>query len=148
MEFIVILLVILIIVLGVMFFLVMRKNKYYKAALGNMSAMVIMQRMFEIMASSIPAKNKIEELNNIMIETFDSKYSTIVLFDGTEYCVKASNVEATYLEGLKGLAESQEFKNNALQNISKYLVASGTRVLTYKTAIERQIKSSMFSPIY
>lgn len=148
MEFIVILLVILIIVLGVMFFLVMRKNKYYKVALGNMSAMVIMQRMFEIMASSIPAKNKIEELNNIMIETFDSKYSTIVLFDGTEYCVKASNVESTYLEGLKGLAESQEFKNNALQNISKYLVASGTRVLTYKTAIERQIKSSMFSPIY
>lgn len=148
MEVIIILLVIFILVLGVMFFMVMKKNKYYKVALGNMSAMVIMQRMFEIMASNIPAKNKIEELNNIMIEVFDTKYSTLVLFDGTEYDIKASNVEQTYLDGLRTLAESQEFKNNAFQNISKYLVASGARVLGYKTAIERQIKSAMFSPIY
>lgn len=148
MEVIIILLVIFILILGVVLFLAMKKNKYYKMALGNMSAMVIMQRMFEIMASPIPAKNKIEELNNIMIEVFDTKYSTLVLFDGTEYDIKASNVEPTYLEGLRELAESQEFKSNAVQNISKYLVATGVRVLGYKTAIERQIKSAMFSPIY
>lgn len=148
MEVVIILLVICILVLGIILFLVMKKNKYYKVALGNMSAMVIMQRMFEIMASSIPAKNKIEELNNIMIEVFDTKHSTLVLFDGTEYDVKASNVEQMYLDGLKGLAESQEFKTNAVQNVSKYLVATGARVLGYKTAVERQIKSAMFSPIY
>lgn len=148
MKVIIILLLIVILALGVILFLVMKKNKYYRVALGNMSAMVIMQRMFEIMASNIPAKNKIEELNNIMIEVFDTKYSTLVLFDGTEYSIRASNVEPTYLEGLQTLAESQEFRGNAIQNISKYLVASGTRVLGYKTAIERLIKSAMFSPIY
>ena len=30
-------------------------------AMGNMSAMVIMQRMFEILSSSIPANRKLEE---------------------------------------------------------------------------------------
>lgn len=148
MIIVVIFLAMIALALGVMLILVMRKNKYYKVALGNMSAMVIMQRMFEIMASVIPAKNKVEELNNIMVEVFDTKYSTLVLYDGTEYNIKATNVEPMYLDGLKDLAESQEFKNNSVQNISKYLVASGGRVLGYKTAIERQIKSAMFSPIY
>lgn len=148
MQAIIILLLIMLFVVGAAFALAMRKIKYYKMAIGNMSAMVIMQRMFEIMASSIPASNKIEELNNIIIETFNSKYSSIVLYDGTEYEVKASNVEKMYLDSIKELAETQEFKNNALQNISKYLVATGQRVLGYKTAIERQIKSAMFSPIY
>ena len=148
MTAIIILLLLVIVALGVVLFIVFQKNKYYKVALGNMSAMVIMQRMFEIMASSIPAKNKLEELNNVIIEAFDSKYSTLVLFDGNEYEIRASNVEGVYLDSVKELAESQEFKNNAIQNISKYLVATGTRVLGYKTAMERLIKSAMFSPIY
>ncbi len=148
MVVVIVLLAIGILALGIILLLTMKKNKYYKVALGNMSAMVIMQRMFEIMASAIPAKNKIEELNNIMLEIFDTRYSTLVLFDGIEYSIKASNVESTYLDGLQTLAEGQEFNNNAIQNISKYLVATGARVLGYKTAIERQIKSAMFSPIY
>ncbi len=145
---IIIILMVVITALLIMYVLQNRQIRYYKAAMGNMAAMAVMQRMFEIMASSIPAKNKIEELNNIIIDVFNSKYSTISLFDGTEYEVKATNVEEMYIGSIKDIAEEADFKNNAVNNISKYLVASGPRILGYKSGMERKIKSAMFSPIY
>ncbi len=144
----VIILIVIIVILLVLYFLQSRQILYYSAAMGNMAAMTVMQRMFEIMASSIPAKNKINELNNIIIDVFNSKYSTISLFDGNEYEIKASNVEDMYLGSIKDIAEEADFKNNAVQNISKYLVTAGARILGYKSGMERKIKSAMFSPIY
>ena len=35
---------------------------------------------------------KIQDINNVIIEKYEIKYSTIVIFDGTEYIIKASNV--------------------------------------------------------
>lgn len=148
MWIIIILLSVLLIATVIYLLVILNKIKYYKMAMGNMSAMVIMQRMFEILSSAIPANRKLEELNNVIIEAFDANNSSIVLFDGNDYEVRASNVEGMYLDSIKDLAESQDFKSNASQNICKYLVASGARTLGYKTAIERQIKSAMFSPIY
>lgn len=148
MGILVIFLLAIITVLIIILYIKLTQIKYYKAVAGNMAAMTVMQRMFEIMASSIPAKNKIEELNNIIIDVFDSKYSTISIFDGTEYEVKASNVENTYIDSIVNIAEDNDFKGNAKNNVSKYLVAAGPRVLGYKSAAERKIKSAMFSPIY
>ena len=33
-----------------------------------------------------------KKINEILIEKYDIKYSTIVIFDGSEYVIKASNV--------------------------------------------------------
>jgi len=138
----------IIIALVVLLFLIYRRNKYYKRLLQNMSVYAVTQRMFELMASTIPATNKIEELNNIMLEVFNSKSSTISIFDGTEYEIKATNIEPIYSESVKELAKEKYFSTNAEQNVSKYAVATGGRVLGYKSAAERKIRSAMFSPIY
>lgn len=148
MEALIIFLVIVILILVVFSLFLIKRNKYYSVAVGNMSGMVIMQRMFELMASTIPASKKIEELNNIIIEVFNSKSSTISIFDGSTYEVKATNVEPVFVDSIKSLAEEQDFKNNSLNNVSKYLVAAGGRLLGYKSAMERKIRSAMFSPIY
>ena len=100
------------------------------------------------MAAAIPASKKIEELNNIIIEVFNSKSSTISIFDGTNYEIKATNIEPMYINSIQALAEEKDFKNNSTQNVSKYLVAAGGRLLGYKSAMERKIRSAMFSPIY
>ena len=147
MEVLIIFLALLVVGLAFCIFLI-KRNKYYSLAIGNMSGMVIMQRMFELMASTIPASKKIEELNNIIIEVFNTKSSTISIFDGTNYEIKASNVESMYVDSIKALAEEKDFKNNTTQNVSKYLVAAGGRILGYKSAMERKIRSAMFSPIY
>lgn len=148
MTAIIICLLVVLVVTVIILFVALKKLKYYKVAMGNMSAMVIMQRMFELMSSTIPASKKMEELNNIILEAFDTKYSSLVTFDGSEYEVQASNVEPTFLDSLLTIAAEQDFKGNVSQNISKYLVAADTRLLSYKTALERKIRSVMFSPIY
>ena len=148
MEVLIIFLAILVVILAGFAMFLLKRNKYYSMAIGNMSGMVIMQRMFELMASTIPAAKKIEELNNIIIEVFNSKSSTISIFDGTNYEIKATNVEQMYIDSIKAIAEEPDFKHNSLQNVSKYLVAAGGRLLGYKSAMERSIRSAMFSPIY
>jgi len=148
MEVLIIFLALIVVILAAFSIFLIKRNKYYSVAIGNMSGMVIMQRMFELMASTIPASKKIEELNNILIEVFNSKSSTISIFDGTNYEIKATNVESMYIDSIKQLAEEKGFKNNAVQNVSKYLVAAGGRLLGYKSAMERKIRSAMFSPIY
>lgn len=148
MEFLIIFLMVVVFVLGIIMAILLKKFAYYKMALGNMSAMLIMQRMFELIASPIPAGNKIEELNKIVIEVFGTMYSSIITYDGIEYDIKASNVEEPLRTRMKSLAEEDSFKNNIEKNISKYMVTIGNRYLSYTSAIERKIKSAMFSPIY
>lgn len=148
MEVLIIFLALMVVILAAFSIFLIKRNKYYNVAIGNMSGMVIMQRMFELMAAAIPASKKIEELNNIIIEVFNSKSSTISIFDGTNYEIKATNIEPMYIDSIRSLAEEKDFKNNSTQNVSKYLVAAGGRLLGYKSAMERKIRSAMFSPIY
>jgi len=138
----------LILVLSVLMLLLLKWNRYYSLALGNMSGFTIMQRMFELMSSEIPASNKLEELNNIIIEVFNSKNSTISIFDGVNHEIRATNVEDTYKESIRNLAEDKAFKSNSDQNVSKYMVSTGGKLLGYRSAMERKIRSAMFSPIY
>ena len=65
---VIVVLVILLVIAIVYSIILYNKIKYYKMAMGNMSAMVIMQKMFEILSSNIPVGRKLEELNNIIIE--------------------------------------------------------------------------------
>lgn len=148
MGVLIIFLALIIVALSVFAIFLVKRNKYYSLAIGNMSGMVIMQRMFELMAAAIPAPKKIEELNNILIEVFNSKSSTISIYDGMRYEAKATNVDQVFVDSIKDLAEEKDFKNNAVQNVSKYMVAAGGRLLGYKSAMERGIRSAMFSPIY
>lgn len=148
MEILIMFLMAVVLILGIVIAILLKRFAYYKMALGNMSAMLIMQRMFELMASPIPAKNKIDELNKIIIDVFETRYSSIVTYDGIEYNIKASNVEEPLRERLVSIPADESFKNNIDKNISKYMVTTGNKFLGYKSAIERKIKSAMFSPIY
>lgn len=148
MEILIMFLMLVVLILGIVIAILLKRFSYYKMALGNMSAMLIMQRMFELMASPIPAKNKIDDLNKIIIDVFETKYSSIVTYDGIEYNIKASNVEEPLRERLVSIPSDESFKHNIDKNISKYMITMGNKFLGYKSAIERKIKSAMFSPIY
>lgn len=148
MDILIIILLVAVLAFTLTLLLLLKKIRYYKMAIGNVSAMVIMQRMFELMAAPIPSNEKLKELNRIVIDRFGTGYSTISVYDGAEHEIRASNVDETYVDRIREIATEQDFKMNALQNTSKYLIAAPPRVLGYKTAMERQIRSAMFSPIY
>lgn len=145
---IIILLSIAVLTLLVLYYIQTSKLEYYKTVAQNISTMAVIQKMFEIMGSTISAKEKVESLNEIIIKSFGVKYSTISVYDGNIYEIKSTNVEKTYNDSIANVAEEADFKGNALRNVSKYLTTSHDKTLTYKSAIERQIRSCMFSPIY
>lgn len=106
------------------------------------------QEMYDIMGNNNSTDEKIKGLNKILIKAFKPKYSSIVLYDGNKYHMKATNVEKDFVDTISKVAEENIFRANVLKNVSKYSVATTNKNLAYKSALERNIKSVIFSPIY
>lgn len=106
------------------------------------------QEMYDILGNTLSSDDKIKKLNEILIKAFKPKYSSIVLYDGNKFCIKATNVEKDFLDAIANVATESIFSSNVLKDVSKYSIAITDKNLSYKSAIERNIKSSIFSPIY
>lgn len=119
-----------------------------KSVSKNIANMNILQNMLEIMSSKLTAEEKIKTLNDAIITNYSVKYSTISMFNGHEYTTTASNVEEMYKDRVKDVALENDFKSNISKNVSKYLTTSPGKTLLYRSAVERRIKSAMFSPIF
>ena len=66
-------------------------------------------------------KEKFAKINNILIEKYGIKYSTIVVYDGVEYVVKASNVDEKHWDTLSNLQTEPIFKDSIQTATPKYL---------------------------
>ena len=92
---------------------------------------------------------KIKKINEILIEKYDIKYSTIVMFDGAEYSIKASNVQEQHWEALRNLHNQDIFKDSISTATPKYVtVNNDTERLPYQTMEFGRAKSAMFFPLY
>lgn len=151
MNHLVYILFLLIIVLAILIFLLdfdyKRKLKKYTNK-TELLLKELVQDMLNIMSLDIKATDKIVSLNEAFLNKFQMKYSSICLFDGYTYEVKASNVEKEYVSLLKDIVNDVSFKSNVVKRNVKYLVSSKNKTLLYKSAIERNIKSALFIPIF
>ncbi len=92
---------------------------------------------------------KIKKINEILIEKYEIKYSTIVVFDGTEYVIKASNVDKKHWESLKKLHEVAMFKDSISTATPKYVtVNDDSERLPYQQMEFGRAKSAIFFPLY
>ena len=95
------------------------------------------------------ADEKIVKINNILIEEYAIKYSTIVIFDGTEYVVKASNVDKKHWDALRNLQSEDIFKDSITTAKPKYVtVNTEEERLPYQKMEFGRAKSAMFFPLY
>ena len=144
--------VILIIVVLVLFGYNLHISKTVKS-LNNTREMVanlqILQDFMDIIGREIPVKDKIELINNILIEKYHIKYSTIVVFNGAEYILKASNVDRRFWEVLTNLHTDEMFKDSIATATPKYVtINSPNEKLTYQKTEMGRAKSAMFFPLY
>ena len=83
-------------------------------SLSNTREMVanlqVLQDFMDIVGREIPVRDKIELINNILIEKYNIKYSTIVVFNGAEYILKASNVDKRFWKEKEVLLERAEWQ--------------------------------------
>lgn len=106
------------------------------------------QKMFDILGADIDTDKKINRLNNVIISAFKPKYSSIVLFDGENHIMKSTNVEECYIDVIKNVSEESIFSACVNKDTSKYVISKVNNIVSYKSALERGIRSVMFSPIF
>ena len=109
----------------------------------------VVQDFMNAIGETTSVDDKIKKINEVLIERYEIKYSTIVVFDGAEYQVKASNVDSKHWDSLKSLHQVEMFKDSIETATPKYVtVNSDSERLPYQKMEFGRAKSAIFFPLY
>jgi len=100
---IIIVLVIVIVALALWNLNIYKKIQSFSNINEKISNLNVLQDFIDTIGKDMSVSNKIQVINDIITEKFSIKYSTIVIFNGAEYVIKASNVDAKHYDALKNL---------------------------------------------
>ena len=126
-----------------------KKIKTFNNINDKITNLNVLQDFLDTIGQDSSADNKLEIINNILVEKFQIKYSTIVVFNGAEYVIKASNVDQKYWDSLKNLQTEEMFKDSIMTATPKYVTVNNTNEkLSYQKMDMTRAKSAMFFPLY
>ena len=146
---IIIILVFIIAVLTLYNMSIHRKIKDFQNLHQKVTNLNIIQDFINIAGSDIPVDNKIKEINNVIIEKYEVKYSTIVIFDGANYTIRATNVDRKHWDTLSSLHELDIFKDSIETTNPKYITVNNEKEkLPYQKLEFGRARSAVFFPLY
>ena len=126
-----------------------KKIEQFNSLTRQANNLRILQDFLTTIGEDSTVDEKINKINDILIEKYEIKYSTIVVFDGAEYQVKASNVDEKHWNTLKKLQEVSIFKDSIATATPKYVtVNNDSERLPYQEMEFGRAKSAIFFPIY
>jgi len=115
----------------------------------KINSLNVLQDFMSTIGEEETVDNKINKINNILIEKYDIRYSTIVVFDGAEYVIKATNVSEKHWDTLKNLHEEEIFKDSITTSIPKYVTINNDKEkLPYQKSEFARAKTAIFFPLY
>lgn len=142
-------LIIIIIALLIYNILINKKIKTFNNINQKVTSLNVLQDIMNTVGDTMTVDDKIVKINETLIEQFVIKYSTIVLFDGAEYVVKASNVDRKHWDSLRNLQNEEIFKDSITTAKPKYItVNTDEERLPYQKMEFGRAKSAMFFPLY
>jgi len=148
-AYLLILLVGIIIALIIYNVIVYKRIENFNSINQKITGLNVLQDFMNTIGEYTSVEEKIQKINEILIEKYDIKYSTIVMFDGAEYAIKASNVQEQHWEALRSLHDQEIFKDSISTATPKYVtVNNDTERLPYQTMEFGRSKSAMFFPLY
>jgi len=143
--------ILVIIVIGLIIYNVSihQKIQKFKNMNQKITNLYVVQDFMNAIGETSTVDQKIQKINDILIERYEIKYSTIVVFDGAQYQIKASNVDKKHWDTLKGLQEVDMFKDSIQSATPKYVTVNneGER-LPYQEMEFGRSKSAIFFPLY
>lgn len=146
---VVIILVFTVLALGIYNLSLYKRIQAFQEQNKRFTSLNILQDFMNITGSELSVDKKINSINDLIIEKYQIKYSTIVIFDGTEYKVKASNVSVNHWQTLSKLHEVDIFKDSITSASPKYItVNSDIEKLPYQEREFDRAKSAIFFPLY
>ena len=143
--------VLVIIVIGLIIYnlSIHRKIQTFNNINQRINNLSIVQDFMNTIGEYSSVDQKIQKINDILIEKYEIKYSTIVVFDGAEYTIKASNVDKKHWNSLKALQDVEMFKDSISTATPKYVTVNkeGER-LPYQQMEFGRAKAAIFFPLY
>jgi len=126
-----------------------KKIQKFKNINQKITNLQVVQDFMSTIGEATSVDEKIKKINDILIEKYEIKYSTIVVFNGAEYEVKASNVDKKHWEALKTLQEVDMFKDSIEKATPKYVTVNNEKErLPYQQMEFGRAKSAIFFPLY
>lgn len=126
-----------------------KKIKTYRNINQKITNLSVVQDFMTAVGETSSVEDKINKINNILIEKYEIKYSTIVVFDGAEYTVKASNVNQKHWQALRRLQDVEIFKDSISTATPKYITINKEgEKLPYQESEFGRAKSAIFFPLY
>ena len=146
---VILILVVIIILLMVYNMSIHKKIQSFNNLNQKVTNLNILQDFMDTISESTSVEEKINQINNIIIERYQIDYSTIVVYDGTKYVVKASNVDEKHWDALSNLQSEDIFKESVQTSVPKYVtVENESERLPYQKMEFARAKCAMFFPLY
>ncbi len=146
---VILILVVIIILLMVYNMSIHKKIQNFNNLNQKITNLNILQDFMDTISKSATVDEKINQINNIIIERYQIKYSTIVVYDGTKYVIRSSNVDQKHWEALSNLQSEELFKESIETSIPKYVtVETENERLPYQKMEFARAKCAMFFPLY
>ncbi len=143
--------ILVLIVLGLILYNVNihKKIQKFKNMNQKITNLYVVQDFMNAIGETSTVEQKIKKINDILIDRYEIKYSTIVVFDGAEYQVKASNVDEKHWGSLKSLQNVDMFKDSIESATPKYVTVNHENErLPYQEMEFGRAKSAIFFPLY
>ena len=126
-----------------------KKIEAFKNINQQITSLNVLQDFMDTISETSSVDEKLKRINEILIEKYGIKYSTIVVYTGAEFAIKASNVAEKHWDVLKNLQSEPVFKDSIDTGIPKYItVEKEGEKLPYQKMEFGRAKSAMFFPIY
>ena len=149
MIIVVIILVLVIAMLAVYNYSINKKIQDLKNINEKVTSLNVIQDFITIVGNDMMVDDKIKAINDVIIEKYEAKYSTIVIFDGTDYSIKATNVDRKHWDVLSNLHDVEIFKDSIATTNPKYItVNTEGEMLPYQKLEFGRAKSAIFFPLY
>ena len=145
----IILLVIIVLILMIYNYSIHKKVDTFSNLNQRVTNLNVLQDFMNTLGDSLSIDEKIERINDVLINKYSIKYSTIVVFNGAEYEVKASNVEEKHWDTLRNLQSDPVFADSIKTAVPKYItVENDSEKLPYQKMEFGRAKCAMFFPLY
>ena len=146
---IIVVLVVIIVLLMIYNMSVHKKIDAFNNINQKITSLNVLQEFMDTISKQTSADAKIKMINDIIIEKYDIKYSTIVVYDGAEYVIKATNVDEKHWDTLRNLHTEPIFSDSIQTATPKYItVEKEDERLPYQKMEFGRAKSAMFFPLY
>lgn len=146
---IIILLVIIVMVLMIYNYSVHKKIDTFSNLNQRVTSLNVLQEFMNTLGETSSIKEKLESINDILINKYSIKYSTIVVFDGAEYVIRTSNVDKKHWEALRNLQNDPVFGDSIRTATPKYVtVDNENEKLPYQKMEFGRAKCAIFFPLY